>query len=194
MVDNTASTSRHGSTRDIKIRHANAAGLLRRPAVADNAAMEVDPPKAEPPKRKRRCFQFSLRSLLIFIAAVALACSWIGHQLDWIRQRTRALESGSVTVGLAGTNRCPEPPWSLRILGERKRYVHHLRLPASASDEDLRVMRELFPELDVRRAGAPEEQHPNKKPSEVNRHPAVIVQSLPAHFPATARAAASFGE
>jgi uncharacterized protein (TIGR03067 family) len=40
--------------------------LLRLPAVEDNAAMEADPPKAEPPKRKRRWFQFSLRTLVIF--------------------------------------------------------------------------------------------------------------------------------
>jgi hypothetical protein len=33
--------------------------LLRLPAVADNAAME-----AEPSKRKRRCFQFSLGTVL----------------------------------------------------------------------------------------------------------------------------------
>jgi hypothetical protein len=36
--------------------------LLPLPAPADNAAMEADPPKADPPKRKRRWFQFSLRT------------------------------------------------------------------------------------------------------------------------------------
>jgi hypothetical protein len=82
----------------------------------------------------------------------------------------------------------------LWILGERKFYALSLRLPTSASDHDLREMRDLFPELNVARAGSPVEQHPNKKPSEVNRHPAVIVPSLPAHFPATARAASCFGE
>jgi hypothetical protein len=40
--------------------------LLRLPAVGDNAAMEAEPPEAEPPKRKRRWFQFSLRTLMIF--------------------------------------------------------------------------------------------------------------------------------
>ena len=38
--------------------------LLRPPAVGDNAAM-IDPPKDDQPKRKRRWFQFSLRTLLI---------------------------------------------------------------------------------------------------------------------------------
>ena len=43
------------------------------PAAADNAAMEAEPPHAEPPKRKRRWFQFSLRSPLVFTAAIAVA-------------------------------------------------------------------------------------------------------------------------
>jgi hypothetical protein len=37
------------------------------PPPADNAAMESEPPKVDPPKRKRRWFQFSLRSLLIVV-------------------------------------------------------------------------------------------------------------------------------
>ena len=38
--------------------------LLRLSAVADNAAMPTEPTKAEPPKRQRRWFQFSLRTLV----------------------------------------------------------------------------------------------------------------------------------
>jgi hypothetical protein len=50
--------------------------LLRLLAVGDNAAMQSEPPKAEPPKRKRRWFQFSLRTLMIFtlICAVGSRC------------------------------------------------------------------------------------------------------------------------
>jgi hypothetical protein len=35
--------------------------------------MLSEPPKAEPPKRKRRRFQFRLRSLLIFSLVCAIA-------------------------------------------------------------------------------------------------------------------------
>jgi hypothetical protein len=35
------------------------------PAAGDNAAMPTESSEAEPPKRKRRWFQFSLRTLLI---------------------------------------------------------------------------------------------------------------------------------
>jgi hypothetical protein len=37
--------------------------------------MEAEPPKAEPPKRERRHFQFRLRTLLI---AVTVLCVWLG--------------------------------------------------------------------------------------------------------------------
>jgi hypothetical protein len=36
--------------------------LLRPPAFGDNAAMQTESPKAEPPKRKRRWFPFRLTS------------------------------------------------------------------------------------------------------------------------------------
>jgi hypothetical protein len=47
--------------------------LLRLPAAADNAAMEAEPPNIEPPKRKCRWFQFSLRTLMIFTGICAIA-------------------------------------------------------------------------------------------------------------------------
>ena len=47
--------------------------LLHLPAVGDNAAMETEPTKAEPTKRKRRLFQFSLRTLMIVMTLTALA-------------------------------------------------------------------------------------------------------------------------
>jgi hypothetical protein len=50
--------------------------------------MRTEPPKADPPKRKGRWFQFSLRSLMIVVTLLALPCSYaaipdvrfIGHQ------------------------------------------------------------------------------------------------------------------
>ena len=57
------------------------AALLRLPAVGDNAAMQTEPPKAEPPKRKRRWFQFSLRTLLIFTVICAIPCAWLAGRL-----------------------------------------------------------------------------------------------------------------
>ena len=52
----------------------DAAGLIRRPKSADNAAMEAEPTKVEPPKRKRRHFQFRLRTLMIMVALLSVYC------------------------------------------------------------------------------------------------------------------------
>ena len=46
--------------------------LLRLPAVRDNAAMQTEPPKTAAPKRKRRWFQFSLRSLMIGVTMLCI--------------------------------------------------------------------------------------------------------------------------
>jgi hypothetical protein len=50
--------------------------LLRLAAATDNAANPNEPPKSDPPKRKRRRFQFRLRTLMI-----GLRC-WPCH--DWL--------------------------------------------------------------------------------------------------------------
>src|SRR6516225_1917245 len=44
-----------------------------------NAAMEAEPPKAELPKRKRRWFQFSLRTLMIGVTLCACLFGVWGH-------------------------------------------------------------------------------------------------------------------
>jgi hypothetical protein len=61
--------------------------LLRLPAVGDNAAMQTEPSNAEPPKHKRRWFQYSLRSLMIFVALVAVVCGYVGWQAKIVRER-----------------------------------------------------------------------------------------------------------
>ena len=49
-------------------------------AAADNSAMQTEPSKAEPPKRKRRWFQFSLRTLLIAVTMLSIPCAYIAHE------------------------------------------------------------------------------------------------------------------
>jgi hypothetical protein len=39
--------------------------------------MQTEPSEAEPPKRKRRWFQFSLRALLV-VTLLAVACAYVG--------------------------------------------------------------------------------------------------------------------
>jgi hypothetical protein len=52
--------------------------LLLLPAAVDNAAMPTEPSKTDPPKRKRRWFQFSLRTVLFAITIFSVQCgAWI---------------------------------------------------------------------------------------------------------------------
>jgi hypothetical protein len=43
--------------------------------------MQTDPPKADPPKRKRRWSQFSLRTLMLFVTLACVIAGWIGWRL-----------------------------------------------------------------------------------------------------------------
>jgi hypothetical protein len=76
--------------------HATASGrqnrLLPLPAVGDNAAMEAEPPKAEP-KRRRRWLQFSLRTLLIVVMLLAVACWYVTGQTKIVKERQSWIDS-----------------------------------------------------------------------------------------------------
>ena len=53
--------------------------------------LAAQPNRAEPPKRKRRWYQFSLRTLLIVTAVVAIACGWLGSKIDQKRRQRDAV-------------------------------------------------------------------------------------------------------
>ena len=54
--------------------------------------METEPPKAEPPERKRRWCQFSLRTLMISVTLLAVPCGYVGWQAKIVRERKARLE------------------------------------------------------------------------------------------------------
>jgi hypothetical protein len=72
--------------------HAANDRLLRLPGVGDNAAMQTEPPKAEPTKRKRRRFQFRLRTLMIVVTPMAGLCGTV----TWVRL---LLQSNNKSLG-----------------------------------------------------------------------------------------------
>jgi hypothetical protein len=102
--------------------------LLRRPAAADNAAMEDEPNSATPPKRKRRWYQFSLRTLLVVTAIVAVACGWLGSKIEQRRRQRDALATlaklgdnalAAYDFQLNGSTEGPRgPAWLRSLLGE----------------------------------------------------------------------------
>ncbi len=89
------------------------------PAPADNAAMDADPPISDPPKRKRRWYQFSLRTLLIGVSLLAAICGYVKRQYEIVQERQSFFEQ-SVSVSCAGTNpEGPDVPWIRSLLGDR---------------------------------------------------------------------------
>jgi hypothetical protein len=85
--------------------------------------MQTEPPKAEPPKRKRRWFQFSLRALLIFTVICAVAAGWLGETIERKRKEREAV---AALVKLGGNVRYdyqresgnpPGPDWLRGLLG-----------------------------------------------------------------------------
>jgi hypothetical protein len=94
------------------------AGLLRRPVAADNAAMKAEP------RRKRRWFQFSLRTLFILVLIVATPCAWLGHKIAQKRREREFVEEirnwgGIVTYDYQIARSKPSgPAWLRSLLGE----------------------------------------------------------------------------
>jgi hypothetical protein len=87
--------------------------------------MEAEPPKADPAKRKRRWFQFSLRSLLIFTVICAVSAGWLGKRIEQKRNEREAAEAivklgGSVNYDYEkGTAATPNgPAWLRKLFGE----------------------------------------------------------------------------
>ena len=53
--------------------------------------MDAEPTKADPPKRKRRWFQFSLRTLLIAVTVLAVVCGYAAWQAKIVHERKALL-------------------------------------------------------------------------------------------------------
>jgi hypothetical protein len=86
----------------------------------NNTAMQ-----AEPLKYKRHWFQFSLRTLLIFMTVVALACGWLATKIEKKHSEREAVEAiiklgGDVMYDYQYTDsRKPSTPiWLANVLGE----------------------------------------------------------------------------
>jgi hypothetical protein len=59
---------------------------------ADNAAMEAEPPKSDPPKRKRRWFQFRLRTLFVLTLITGVAMTWLVAKKERAARQKTAVE------------------------------------------------------------------------------------------------------
>jgi hypothetical protein len=126
--------------------------LLRLPAVGDNAAMEAEPLKTEPPKRKRRWYQFSLRTLMIVVTLLAVPCAYVAHEARIVAERRAwtVAHIGSIVADFDGRKLKAfydpkfDPPLMRRWLGDRP--IEYLTVWSEADATD--ALR-LFPEAAI---------------------------------------------
>jgi hypothetical protein len=76
--------------------------------------MEAEP-RIAPPTRKRRRFQFSLRSLLIVTIVVSVACGWLGKKIEQKHREREVVEAirklgGAVYYDYDGRDFLSPPP------------------------------------------------------------------------------------
>ena len=87
--------------------------------------MPTEPSNADPPKRQRRWYQFSLRTLLIFTVLCAVAASWFGNKIEQKRIERDAVAAIVEFGGEAHYDyervygaKPPGPEWLRKLLGE----------------------------------------------------------------------------
>ena len=113
--------------------------------------MQTEPPNAAPPKRKRRWFQFSLRTLMIGVVIVAIACGWIGRKIERKHQERDAVEElrkKGATVfydfNRVSKGSPPGPDWVRKLLGENYfSEVEWVIEPGNLADDDLKIVSRL---------------------------------------------------
>ncbi len=116
---------------------------------------KADLPNAESPKRNRRWYQFSLRTLLIVVTLLAMTCGYVASEakIVGVRNAARArIESlgGQYKVGGAIFGDYEEKvPLVRRWLGDEP--VNFVLLPDSASSSDEQRIREVFPDVVIGR-------------------------------------------
>ncbi len=130
--------------------------------------MEAKPPNVEPPKRKRRWFQFHLRTLLIVVTLLAAPLGYVGWQAKIVRERhdllKRLVGMGGLSInaeqaerlsgsGLAAQEIAHRPatqvPWIRRLLGDET--IAFLVLPSRLNGPDVEEIIDAFPEAAVKR-------------------------------------------
>jgi hypothetical protein len=120
--------------------------------------MQAEPSKADPPKRKRRRFQFSLRSLLIGVTLFAVPCCYVAHEAkivsernEWLRAHSGELRLSSVrssditTVVPGDSNRAPS--LIRRWLGDEPK--ESINVSKKLSRPELKEIIALFPEAAI---------------------------------------------
>ena len=87
------------------------------------------------PKPKLRWFQFSLRTLLVFVTLCAVPCSWLGVKMQKARQQRKAARAIEELGGEVGWSEPSGPAWLRSLLGDDV-FRHVDSVDAFVSDVD----------------------------------------------------------
>jgi hypothetical protein len=114
--------------------------------------MQTEPPIADPPKRKRRWFQFRLRTLMFVVTIAGVGCAWIAHEgrivqerqavRQWIEEGGGACIHGDLAASIPPVCRIDEPSIVRRWLGDQA--VTTVFLPRKFADQDLQRIKTCF--------------------------------------------------
>jgi hypothetical protein len=112
-------------------------------------------------------FQFRLRTLMIAVTLLAVACAYVGWQLEIVRQRADVLNwqqerapLKNVAYGTPGYDseqdargrwsvaiNDPDLPWLRRLLGDH--WIVTAIHPTAATDDEIERVRKAFPEAQL---------------------------------------------
>ena len=108
--------------------------------------METEPPKASPAKRKRRWFQFSLRTLLLGVTVLALVCGYVNWQAKTVNKRHDLLKLNYVTTNYASAD--DYSVWNVRRwMGDYPRQI--VCLDTHTPADVVTQFAEVFPEAQI---------------------------------------------
>jgi hypothetical protein len=111
--------------------------------------MDTVTPQPAAPKRRRR-FQFRLRTLFVLVTMAAVACGYVAHEYRIVRERTAMVYSGHWT----DSARCypssaGKIPWLRVMLGDRA--YSDITISQRTPEKDLEQYKALFPEAAIAR-------------------------------------------
>jgi hypothetical protein len=117
--------------------------------------MTTDRHKADTPQRKRRCVQFSLRTLLIGVTLLAVPLGYFGWQAKIVRHRSWVLSHfgnrkwPAVVPGELWESQ-ESLPWIRRVVGDRAH--SRLEVDRTVPESDFIAIKDAYPEASVVRS------------------------------------------
>lgn len=102
---------------------------------------------SDPPKRRRRWFQFSLRTLLIGVTLAAIPCGYVGWQVKIVRERKEMLKDFMARGGICTASEPQRAPLIRRLVSDE--WIAAIALPDALGNEYKMKVKAVFLEAQV---------------------------------------------